>query len=291
MYSTLFVAHYDVPGVLAALTNLLAYAHVNIAFCRTYRTEVGGQAYSVFETDGAPDDTVVPMLRKLDNVDYATFIELPVSASSLSPGVSAKEIFDDGEQLLDACAELGLNIGALWPCARRVSTGEAHAIAAMRRVLDVMREETTAPIVNPQRSLGGLIGGDAKLVDATGRNDLSASLMGTFSNRRRGPRDGRARALRHDGRDRRRPTAGSAGIVPGCVALRRSPSARRRAGHGRALLRSRHRPRPHHERLRRRCRGRLPGLGSEVWPPWQPPRWCRCSAARPGRRSTPVPSR
>ena len=71
MYSTLFVAHYDVPGVLAALTNLLAYAHVNIAFCRTYRTEVGGQAYSVFETDGAPDDTVVPMLRKLDNVDYA----------------------------------------------------------------------------------------------------------------------------------------------------------------------------------------------------------------------------
>ena len=85
MYSTLFVAHKDVPGVLAALTNLLAYAHVNIAFCRTYRTEVGGQAYSVFETDGAPDDTVVPMLRKLDNVDYATFIELPGSASSLSP--------------------------------------------------------------------------------------------------------------------------------------------------------------------------------------------------------------
>ena len=159
MYSTLFVAHYDVPGVLAALTNLLAYAHVNIAFCRTYRTEVGGQAYSVFETDGAPDDTVIPMLRKLDNVDYATFIELPGSASSLSPGVSAKEIFDDGEQLLDACAELGLNIGAVMAVREARLTGEAHAVAAMRRVLDVMREETTTPIVNPQRSLGGLIGG------------------------------------------------------------------------------------------------------------------------------------
>lgn len=58
-------------------------------------------------------------------------------------------------------------------------TGETHAVAAMRRVLDVMREETTTPIVNPQRSLGGLIGGEAKLVDATGRNDLSTSLMGT----------------------------------------------------------------------------------------------------------------
>ena len=153
MYSTLFVAHQDVPGVLAALTNLLAYAHVNIAFCRTYRTEVGGQAYSVFETDGAPDDTVIPMLRKLDNVNYATFIELPGSASSLSPGVSAKEIFDDGAQLLDACAELGLNIGAVMAVREARLTGEAHAVAAMRRVLDVMREETTTPIGN-DRSAG-----------------------------------------------------------------------------------------------------------------------------------------
>ena len=217
MYSTLFVAHKDVPGVLAALTNLLAYAHVNIAFCRTYRTEVGGQAYSVFETDGAPDDTVVPMLRKLDNVDYATFIELPGSASSLSPGVSAKEIFDDGEQLLDACEELGLSIGAVMAVREARLTGEAHAVAAMRRVLDVMREETTAPLANPQRSLGGLIGGEAKLVDATSRNDLSASLMGVVQT------DAVARAMAVLERSATMgvivaaPTAGSAGVVPGCV--------------------------------------------------------------------------
>ena len=191
MYSTLFVAHYDVPGVLAALTNLLAYAHVNIAFCRTYRTEVGGQAYSVFETDGTPDDTVIPMLRKLDNVGYATFIELPGSASSLSPGVSAKEVFDDGEQLLDACEELGLSIGAVMAVREARLTGEEHAVAAMRRVLDVMREETTAPIANPQRSLGGLIGGEAKLVDATGRNDLERKPDGPRPDRRRGPCHGR----------------------------------------------------------------------------------------------------
>ena len=217
MYSTLFVAHQDVPGVLAALTNLLAYAHVNIAFCRTYRTEVGGQAYSVFETDGAPDDTVIPMVRKLDNVGYATFIELPGSASSLSPGVSAKEVFDDGEQLLDACEELGLSIGAVMAVREGRLTGEAHAVAAMRRVLDVMREETTAPIANPQRSLGGLIGGEAKLVDATGRNDLSSSLMGAVQT------EAVARAMAVLERSATMgvivaaPTAGSAGVVPGCV--------------------------------------------------------------------------
>lgn len=120
MYSTLFVAHYDVPGVLAALTNLLAYAHVNIAFCRTYRTEVGGQAYSVFETDGAPDDTVVPMLRKLDNVDYATFIELPGSASSLSPASRPRK----SSTTASSCSMHARNWGSAsapsWPFARRV---------------------------------------------------------------------------------------------------------------------------------------------------------------------------
>ncbi len=157
------------------------------------------------------------MLRKLDNVDYATFIELPGSASSLSPGVSAKEIFDDGEQLLDACEELGLNIGAVMAVREARLTGEAHAIAAMRRVLDVMREETTAPISNPQRSLGGLIGGEAKLVDATSRNDLSISLMGAVQT------DAVARAMAVLERSATMgvivaaPTAGSAGVVPGCV--------------------------------------------------------------------------
>ena len=157
------------------------------------------------------------MLRKLDNVDYATFIELPGSASSLSPGVSAKEIFDDGEQMLDACAELGLNIGAVMAVREARLTGEAHAIAAMRRVLDVMREETTAPIANPQRSLGGLIGGEAKLVNATCRNDLSASLMGPVQT------DAVARAMAVLERSATMgvivaaPTAGSAGVVPGCV--------------------------------------------------------------------------
>ncbi len=96
-------------------------------------------------------------------------------------------------------------------------TGEAHAVAAMRRVLDVMREETTAPIVNPQRSLGGLIGGEAKLVDATGNNDLSSSLMGAVQT------EAVARAMAVLERSATMgvivaaPTAGSAGVVPGCV--------------------------------------------------------------------------
>ena len=217
MYSTLFVAHQDVPGVLAALTNLLAYAHVNIAFCRTYRTEVGGQAYSVFETDGAPDATVLPMVRGLDNVDYATFIELPGSASKLSPGVSAEEIFDDGAQLLEACADLGLNIGAVMAVREARLTSEEHAVAAMREVLTVMKEETSSPIEKPQRSLGGFIGGEAKLVAQAAETGTAAALLGDVQTRAVAYAMAVLEKSAAMGVIVAAPTAGSAGVVPGCV--------------------------------------------------------------------------
>ena len=129
MYSTLFVAHQDAPGVLAALTNLLAYVHVNIAFCRTYRTEVGGQAYSVFETDARPTTPSSLCCASSTMSITRPLSSSPVLPRPLSPGVSAKEIFDDGEQLLDACEERGLSIGAVMALREARLTGEAHAVA------------------------------------------------------------------------------------------------------------------------------------------------------------------
>ena len=54
LYTTLFVAHRDAPGALAALTGALAEAEMNIAFCRTYRTEAAGQAYSCSRRTARP---------------------------------------------------------------------------------------------------------------------------------------------------------------------------------------------------------------------------------------------
>ncbi|OUO34569.1 L-serine ammonia-lyase, iron-sulfur-dependent, subunit alpha [Olsenella sp. An290] len=215
-YTTLFVSHRDAPGILASLTHLLAMADVNIAFCRTYRTEQGGRAYSVFETDGAPDLSVLPMVRRLRDVDFATFISVPGSASATSPGVTAAELFDDGAQLLDACAEHGLSIGGVMELRERGLTGAERAEASMRRVIEVMREETSAPIAAPARSLGGFIGGEARLV-ATGAERWATSLMGTVQT------DAVARAMAVLERSAAMgvivaaPTAGSSGVVPGCV--------------------------------------------------------------------------
>ena len=228
LYSTLFVAHQDAPGVLAALTNLLAYAHVNIAFCRTYRTERGGQAYTVFETDNAPDAAVLPMLRTLDHVDYATFIEMPGTASAaagtatgggaLGPGMTAEEIFDNGAQLLEACAELEMDIGGVMALREVRMSGEAASAARMARVIEVMRQETREPLENPdpQRSLGGLIGGEARAV-AAAAGAYAPALLGAVQ------ADATARAMAVLERSAAMgvivaaPTAGSAGVVPGCV--------------------------------------------------------------------------
>lgn len=216
MYSTLFVAHRDLPGVLAALTNLLAYAHVNIAFCRTYRTEQGGQAYSVFETDGAACGEVLPVLKNLDHVDFATFIELPGSASSLSPGVSTPELFDDGAQLLDACRERNMSIGAVMELREHRLIGEERARASMARTLDVMREETSAPLANPTPSLGGFLGGEAQRV-ATASEKTRLSLLGEVQTAATAKAMAVLERSASMGVIVAAPTAGSSGIVPGCV--------------------------------------------------------------------------
>lgn len=216
LYTTLFVAHRDAPGALASLTGALAQAQMNIAFCRTYRTEAGGQAYSVFETDGAPQRDVLPIVRALDLVNYATFIELPGSVTALGPGISVPDLFDDAEQLLAACRELNMNIGDVMRLREERMVGADRAAANMRRVIEVMRDETTATLAQPQRSLGGFLNGEARRVDQN-RALYAPSLLGCTLT------EAAARAMAVLERSATMgvivaaPTAGSAGVVPGCV--------------------------------------------------------------------------
>lgn len=216
LYTTLFVAHRDAPGALASLTGALAQARMNIAFCRTYRTEAGGQAYSVFETDGVPQRDVLPIVRALDLVNYATFIELPGSVTTLGPGISVLDLFDDAEQLLAACHELNMSIGGVMRAREERMVGAERAAANMRRVIEVMRDETTATITRPQRSLGGFLNGEARRVDQSSAR-YAPSLLGSALT------EATVRAMAVLERSATMgvivaaPTAGSAGVVPGCV--------------------------------------------------------------------------
>ena len=213
-YDTLFVAHRDAPGALAALTAALSAEKVNIAYCRTYRTERGGAAYTVFEMDEPPGPGALAAIRQLEPVSSATIIEIPGRAAA--PGVTCDELFDNGDELLRVCREGGLTIGAVMAVREGNLIGEERMIERMQRVLAVMRAETEAPLANPRRSLGGLIGGEGKLV-ADGASKLAPALMGSVQTEA----VARAMAVLEQSASMgvivAAPTAGSAGVVPGCV--------------------------------------------------------------------------
>ncbi len=214
-YDTLFVAHRDTPGVLANLTLLLARYGINIAFMRTYRTERGGNAYTVFELDELPPATLLNELRDADAILTATYVRVPGAAPANIPS-SSDEFFETAAQLLERCRRLKMNIGAVMAVREAQLTGETEAVSAMKRVLAVMRAETREPIERPRTSLGGLIGGEAQRVAlAAGR--YAAALTGAVQTQ------AIARALAVLERSASMgvivaaPTAGSAGVVPGCV--------------------------------------------------------------------------
>ncbi len=221
-YDTIFVTHRDTPGVLAALTVRLSEHNVNIAFMRTYRTERGRAAYTVFELDELPQgerlEGLLSELRANENVRVATLIRVPGTVrapETENPGCT----FANAAELL-ACCEgndgAQQTIGGIMRRREEALIGIDEARAAMSRVIEVMHAETAEPLERPRRSLGGLIGGEAKQVQGAA-GAFAPALMGAVQT------EAVARAMAVLERSASMgvivaaPTAGSAGVVPGCV--------------------------------------------------------------------------
>lgn len=218
-YDTIFVAHRDARGVLASLTVPLSDHGVNIAFMRTYRTERGGDAYTVFELDDLPRgerlEGLLAQLRKSANVEVATLIRVPGALCAPEADDTPFE-FSDAAGLLALCEREGLSLGDVMRKREEALSGAEGAWAVMDRVAGVMLASSSEPLGRPARSLGGLIGGEAALV-AKSSPDLSGALMGPVQT------EAVARAMAVLERSASMgvivaaPTAGSAGVVPGSV--------------------------------------------------------------------------
>lgn len=212
---TLFVAHLDTPGVLAALTHALMEAHINIATMRTFRAKRGGQAYSVFEVDDELPQTLIGTLRAIEHVRLVNIVNIP-GAVILTPDANVYHAFDIGSELLDLCEKESLSIGQVMRKREyELSSTEDHD-ERMLHVLEVMREEISDPIKHPRRSLGGLLGGQAKMVYEA-PDTLSSALMGEALTRSVAFAMAVLERSATMGVIVAAPTAGSAGIVPGCV--------------------------------------------------------------------------
>jgi L-serine dehydratase len=68
--NTILVLHYDKPGLIAAVTNLMAekYKDVNIGNFRLTRPIKGGEAMMTMEIDGMPPQGMIDEMNHIKNV-------------------------------------------------------------------------------------------------------------------------------------------------------------------------------------------------------------------------------
>lgn len=123
--------------------------------------------------------------------------------------------FKNGAELLALCEKEALPISRVM-LLREAELGEAAPEELRRRMgraLDIMTASATAPLRNPQRSMGGLIGGEAGRVFG----HLPQSLCGPVLSRAMGYAMAVLEVSASMGLIVAAPTAGSAGVVPGVL--------------------------------------------------------------------------
>lgn len=66
--NTILVRHYDKPGAIAAVTNMMMYSEVNICNFRLSRQKKGGEALMMIEIDGAVPEQLITQIQLLPHV-------------------------------------------------------------------------------------------------------------------------------------------------------------------------------------------------------------------------------
>lgn len=73
-YSTLIVLHRDAPGTIAAVTEVMAEAGINICNFRLSRQKKGGQAVMTIELDGSVKEELNEKINALPNIFSSTML-------------------------------------------------------------------------------------------------------------------------------------------------------------------------------------------------------------------------
>ena len=125
--------------------------------------------------------------------------------------------FSNAKKLLELCDSNGMSISEVMK-QREYDEGTSskeEIIKKMRRVLEIMRDSATTPVNTPMKSMGGLIGGEAKKLNDysqekknIGGSVLSRGIMYAVAVLESNASMGLIVAA---------PTAGSSGVVPGLL--------------------------------------------------------------------------
>ena len=125
--------------------------------------------------------------------------------------------FYNGKDLIKRCQEECLPISAIMKL-REITTGNTPSETVDEKLdtaLSIMKKSTTKPIANPGKSIGGLIGGEAKKVSDHGKT--SDCVCGSMLSKAIAYSMAVLEVNASMGLIVAAPTAGSAGVVPGVL--------------------------------------------------------------------------
>ena len=125
--------------------------------------------------------------------------------------------FKNGAELLDLCSQYSCSISQIMRH-RECELGETTQDvlqAKMERILSIMKESATSPIKSPRKSIGGLIGGEARLLNE--HRTAGKAICGNVISRAITYACAVLEVNTSMGLIVAAPTAGSSGIVPGVI--------------------------------------------------------------------------
>lgn len=188
-HASIVVQQRDVRGVLAHIATCAAQMGVNIANATLYRRAKRDIAYTVMEVDGtvpaeltsrikSSDDVisvrVIPALASSDPAEVAGDASFGEIDEEKAASEYAKWDFTSADELLALCESEGAPISEVFwnreDALNKMRGLEFCVSGYLSRVIEVMRKSATEPIVHPEPSTGGLIGGEAQKVSRFGES-------------------------------------------------------------------------------------------------------------------------
>lgn len=125
--------------------------------------------------------------------------------------------FKNGQELLNLCNEEGLKISEVMK-QREITCGtlsSEEVDSKLKTVLTIMKHAVNEPLMRPKRSIGGLIGGEAKKVSDFGSTETS--ICGSLVNKAIAYSMAVLEVNASMGLIVAAPTAGSSGVLPGVL--------------------------------------------------------------------------
>lgn len=228
--NTIVIEQVDQAGVLAYITKCLSEENVNIAFLNLFREKKGAQAYTFVETDSLIPEHALEKLRKLpaikrililrnDEVEEQAKNHDSDQANACIENYQLEDyLFSNAVELVAACNKLGINFSEFM-IRREIALSHltrSQILEKMAYVWETMQAAINIALSKPERSMGKLIGGEAKQLndylqkkhDVVGGLEISKGLAYALA------------TLEHNacmGKIVAAPTAGASGVLPAAM--------------------------------------------------------------------------